>query len=114
MAQIMDFLNAPRKRSKNWKLNERENTLTCKHYEIYLDRCTTSAGVLDWIFQVKTKTWATPEVLHDLILALDDYLHVQGNYCSFWEDQGVKTKDEVRGMVRKSAQYIRGERESFL
>lgn len=52
------------------------------HYEIDLERIGSSATVLDWIFQIRGKTWATPTVLRDLINALHDILDPQANLCS--------------------------------
>lgn len=36
-------------------------------YDVDLERCNTPAEVLDWIFQVKQKTWCTPEIIFDLL-----------------------------------------------
>jgi hypothetical protein len=57
------------------------------HYEVDLERCKTSAQVLDWIMQVAGKNWATPQVMYDLIRAIDDLLHLQSNYCSWGEER---------------------------
>src|SRR5688572_15832951 len=50
-------------------------------YEIDLERCTTSAQVLDWIFQIAEKTWATDRVLAALLHALNAILHPQSTLC---------------------------------
>lgn len=36
-------------------------------YEIPLDRCQNAEQVLNWIFQVAGKSWATPELMKDFI-----------------------------------------------
>jgi hypothetical protein len=52
-------------------------------YPIGLDiAAMSSAHCLDWIMQVKKKTWATPQVLAGLVTALDDILNSQGNLCT--------------------------------
>ena len=40
-------------------------------YSIPLCECETPAHVLNWIFQIKAKTWATPEIVYDLLTAFD-------------------------------------------
>ena len=57
-------------------------------YSVDLERCRTSAEVLDWIFQVSTKTWAPPEVVGELVRALDAALSPQATLCSFGEERG--------------------------
>lgn len=38
-------------------------------YEIDLEGIGTSDGMLDWIFHIAEKSWATSAVVHDLVLA---------------------------------------------
>jgi hypothetical protein len=52
------------------------------HYEIDLERVHDSAALLDWIFQILGKTWATQRVVKDLLEAFDDIFHSQANFCS--------------------------------
>ena len=65
-------------------------------YEIDLERCTDSAQVLDFIFQVQSKNWATPKLMFDLLKALDQACEqyfgnpVQGVFCSLGIDRKVK------------------------
>lgn len=68
-----------------WQLKLSNLTLeqTCRPwYYIDLERCRTSAAVLDWICQVAGKQWATNDVLADLVRALDDLLQPQATMCS--------------------------------
>lgn len=51
-------------------------------YDVDLERCRTSAAVLDWICQVAGKTWADDRILSGLVRALDHYLHPQECLCS--------------------------------
>ena len=57
-------------------------------YEVDLERCRTSAQVLDWIAQVSKKTWASDAILADLVRKLDDILNLQGSMCSFSIERG--------------------------
>ncbi len=57
-------------------------------YYIVLDRCRTSAEVLDWISQVMQKTWATDAILAGLVRALDEVLQLQPNLCSGGVERG--------------------------
>jgi len=70
----------------NWEYHHENYTLQYVDegqwiYEIDLDRCTTSAALLDWIMQIQQKTWANPVDLRDLLKAIDDLLYPQANYC---------------------------------
>ena len=51
-------------------------------YEVDLESISQSSGLLDWIFQVGGKTWATARVTKDLVNAVDDVLHPQRYLCS--------------------------------
>lgn len=51
-------------------------------YWIDLDHCRTSSEVLDWIMQVQHKVFATPEVVGQLVRALDTLLRPQETLCS--------------------------------
>lgn len=55
-------------------------------YEVDLERCTTSAEVLDWIMHVAGKHWSTPEVVAGLIHALNQVLRPKANLCA----QGIE------------------------
>ena len=65
-------------------------------YQIDLERCNTPAQVLDWIFQIKVKTWATPEIMFDLLVAFDVACYifhgrgVQGTLCPFGTSKQIK------------------------
>lgn len=51
-------------------------------YEIDLETCTSSASVLDWIFQIHGKTWMTDADRGDLLRAMNVILHPQATLCS--------------------------------
>jgi hypothetical protein len=69
----------------------------CDHtYQVDLERCNTPGQMLDWIFQVKSKTWATPEIMFDFLTALEvscQIFHgkgVQGSLCPFGTSRQIK------------------------
>lgn len=57
-------------------------------YEVDLERCTTSALVLDQIAQVAGKGWASDKVLARLVRALNDVLKLQANLCGSGRERG--------------------------
>lgn len=63
-----------------------------ERYSIDLKRLTDSASLLDFIYQVKHKSWCTPEILYALIDGFDSacgkFLDttVQGAFCSGGEE----------------------------
>ncbi len=65
-------------------------------YEVDLERCTNSAKMLDFIFQVAAKRWCTPEVLLDFIRAIEQACYevhdkpVQATFCPNGIDQTVQ------------------------
>lgn len=69
----------------NWTYIPETLVLKCTEerggYEVDLERCTNSAQILDWIFQVNMKTWATPEVVKDLLDIISLVLEPQQNFC---------------------------------
>jgi hypothetical protein len=52
-------------------------------YDISLSTCVRAAEVLDWIAQINKKSWATREMVGDLVRAFDDLFHLQAVFCSF-------------------------------
>ena len=71
----------------NWRLNATNLTLehlTGDHLDYYVDleKMNTSAEMLDWIFQVRGKAWASDQDMGDLLTAFDELLKPQVNLCS--------------------------------
>lgn len=60
-------------------------------YEIELERCKTSAQVLDWIFHIYPKTWVTPKTMYDLLTHLQKHVDPQATLCS-WGEEGSERK----------------------
>ena len=52
-------------------------------YLVDLERCGTAAQMLDWIFQLRGKTWCSPTDIGHLADAFRDILDPQANLCSF-------------------------------
>jgi hypothetical protein len=59
-----------------WTLNPDNGCLETDNgaYQIPVDEMLDSASILDWIFQISEKTWATSEVVGDLVKAISDIL----------------------------------------
>lgn len=68
------------RRNKNWS------------YEVDLEKCEIASEVLDWIAQLKGKTWITAEDIGNLVLALDDLLHLQNNIVHLREGKRFDVK----------------------
>lgn len=87
-----------------WRLDRRTRVLypvEPYRYEVDLDRCRTSAEVLDWICQVAGKGWADDATLAGLVRALDDVLYPQANLCSSGQSKTL-TKTGIRACVESA------------
>jgi hypothetical protein len=70
-----------------WTINHSNLTLThANGHEIDLEEMTCSAKMLDWIFQINAKGWASIDDLGQLVKALDEIFNPQGRLCSFGVD----------------------------
>ena len=67
-------------------------------YWVDLERCLNSAQVLDWICQVRNKTWATDDVLAGLARILNDVLVPQSTICGGGRGREIRKKD-LRGKI---------------
>lgn len=65
-----------------WTCNGVEFIHRPSGYPIDIDRCTTSAELLDWLMQVAKKTWANDATLAGLCRAFNDVLRPQATLCS--------------------------------
>jgi hypothetical protein len=80
-----------------WQLDYKTFTLTLflngqEWYCFKLNRFTHSAEMLDMIFQVKHKTWASNDVIADFIAALDAIFFPQENLCSSGMDRTINPR----------------------
>ena len=85
----------------NWEFDQEMLTLTYPvtrnyEYEIDLEKMRCSAEILNWIFQIRGKTWATPEVMYDLLTAIRVLIHPQQNVCSWGKDRRINVAEVVR------------------
>jgi hypothetical protein len=85
-----------------WTLDLPTFSLELDDYQVPLDEMVDSAHVLDWIFQIAQKGWATTEVLAGLVRAIDDLHHPQANICSNETDR-VSTPEQARDRIRAAA-----------
>lgn len=65
----------------NWTLNVTNACLEyvdpssgSMFYQVDVDEMTTSAEILDWIFQIEEKTWASSAVVGDFVAAIAEIL----------------------------------------
>ena len=71
-----------------WKLNiparclEHKTNPSQLPYQVFLGDINNSSSMLDWIFQVSSKTWATYKDISDLISAFEDIFDPQDTLCS--------------------------------
>jgi hypothetical protein len=79
--------------------NEQNLTLTLHgpyDYEIDIEEWTDSAEMLDWILQIANKTWCSPELLYQFVMAIEEICHIrfdngaQGVFCPFGQSKTVK------------------------
>jgi hypothetical protein len=92
-----------------------------EQYDIELGKCKTSAGVLDWIFQLWAKTWIRqrPEILIGFIKIVGETLRPQHTLCSWGAEKGPvdwavelprleQAEAAIRGMVERNAEKMKG------
>lgn len=84
----------PRADLAGWRYAPKTGTLDYRDadgtelYWIPLERCRTSAEVLDWIAQVAGKAWADDACLAGLVRAFDETLDLQGSLCGSGVEHG--------------------------
>ena len=98
-----------RLQTSNWVLiyEETRNQRRVPIYEIDLERCTTSAALLDWIFQINGKGWG-PKAMADLIDAFDDIFYPQKNLCSACNYGGIGKQIDATAYLRARYKKRRG------
>lgn len=68
-------------------------------YYVDLEQCTTSAQLLDRIFQIAGKTWVSPTLMGLIIKALDTCLYPQATLCSCGMDSTIEPS-EIKKLVK--------------
>ena len=72
-------------------------------YEIDVEEITSSAQLLDWLFQVYR--WTTPQEHYDLMQAFRDTFHPQANLCSGGGDKRIEDPTAfLRERIREGQQ----------
>lgn len=99
------------KKDNMWKLNKRSRCLSIKRpdirkgpgwYDVDLDKCSTSAGVLDWIMQVEGKAWSTDHILAEFVREIRRVLSPQSTLCTNGQEQGpIDIKKLLKGEKNK-------------
>jgi hypothetical protein len=72
------------------------------HYEIPIDEITRSAQMLDWIFQLRMKTWVTNDIMGDLLSAFQDIFRPQGSLCGGGIDKTLDAEAWLDSRVSKN------------
>lgn len=87
----------------NWRFDKEANVLVINKnlcpgeeakdlYKVDLERCNTSAAILDIIVQMSQKLWITRDDIGYLVEALDDLFTLQVHFCgSEFEHSSGKT-----------------------
>lgn len=67
-----------------------------EQYAIDLTEMDSSAQMMDWIFQVNMKSWASRVDIGNLVEALDDLLRPQATLCSGGADKRMNAQEHLR------------------
>ena len=73
-----------------------------KSHEIELNRGSTSATILDSLFKLENKTWATPKVLDGAARALKDLLNPAADFSGDAKTRSQPTGDALRREIAKN------------
>jgi hypothetical protein len=102
-----------------WRYNQENLTLTLEWtngpfdptrsclYDIDLEKCGTTAQMLDWICQVSRKCFVGNDDVANLVEAFKDLINPQQNLCSFGIGKTLDVKKHLGG-YRKSRVCKRG------
>ena len=80
----------------SWRFEKSNWTLRHPKYEIDLARMDTTGDMLDWIFQVSMKSWATREDVGYLIEALNDIFNPQSTLCSGGSNGSINSVEYLK------------------
>ena len=95
----------------NWELDAERLLLVYRgaglhKYEIPIREMNSSAEMLDWIFQLNSKTWITRKDIGDLVEALDDLFRPQANLCSGGQDHEIDAANFLRELVEHPSRQV--------
>jgi hypothetical protein len=71
-----------------------------EQYAVDLKDMDSSARMMDWVFQVNMKAWATREDVGNLIEALDDLFRPQATLCSGGADKRMNATEYLRKRLK--------------
>lgn len=71
-----------------------------ERYYIALRSITSSAPMLDWIFQLRMKSWVTNDIIGDLVSAFQDIFDPQGTLCGEGVDKQLNTSAHLARVIK--------------
>jgi hypothetical protein len=69
-------------------------------YEIDLESITDSAAMLDWIIQLRIKTWATNDIIGDLLSAFEDIFQPQDTLCGGGHNKTIDPSKYLKELLK--------------
>jgi len=78
------------------ELNYKDDNGHIHEYQVSLRDCCNSAQILDWIAQVADKTWASNELIGELVRYLDYLLHLQASVCGGGKGSQIIPEDAIK------------------
>lgn len=76
-------------------------------YQIDLEEITTSAEMLDWIFQIWNKDWGKM-AMPQLLTAFDYLFDPQANLCSWGKGKKIDPQKVIQGNLKRSSAATAG------
>lgn len=107
MQEIIRDRKAPSTKWGDWELDQKNRFLdnVAEDYNIDLAGVRNSAQMLDWIFQIAGKSWATNDTIGDLVRAFDEIFYPQKNFCSWGQECNPNSDDLVSDyLIRLAAE----------
>jgi hypothetical protein len=77
-------------------------------YSIDLERCRTSAQVLDWVVQLRHKSWTTAADIGALVAALDDLLDLQATRCGWGVERSIVSRKQYAARSARAPVAVEG------
>ena len=89
----------------DWHLEVGNLTLVLRsghdNYEIDLEQINDSAQMLDWIFQLRTKTWVTNDIIGDLLSAFQDIFCPQATICGGGQNTTINATEHLQSVITR-------------
>lgn len=92
----------------HWKV-DKNGSIYCTHpdsgeYWTNIERLQDSGAILDFIAQVSQKQWASPAIIGELVLIIDEVISLQGSVCGNGVNKKLTGKD-LKSILDDCAQY---------